>query len=565
MARRQANDLARDPNRLGQTGGRPRGGPGVTRLIGKALGQRWQRARRPSQPARGFKQRVVVKVLVVKRGPRQGGGKATRGGASLARHVRYLGRDGTSEQGERGQFYDRAQEALDAAELTKPWHDDRHHFRLIVSPEKGGELTDLTAYVREVMARVERDQCPSPGERLEWMAINHFNTDNPHAHVLVRGVRERVAERSAEADAGADERPKTTAGRMLVMPRVYVSHGLRGRAEEVATEILGERSLEEVRRSREQEVTAERWTGLDRSIVRQADRQRGGEEAAGDLRIDVAPKRLDGVSPHERGLIVRRLQTLDRYGLARPSRGSAWEVAADFRERLLALAARQDVIQQLYGKHGLEAAARVVPYGLAERPAGRVPEPLAGRVVDHGAVDEMTLDRFVVIEDARGVRHYAKVVEGPAYERVRVGASVEIGRTAYDRATAATAIADVAAADPQRFFSRDRHAASLADRVELSDGDRAALVERAARHADALARRSNNAAERPVEQVGGGAYRVDVEAVRRSAGREARRATTDLRVIAGGRSPERTAERVPGATPRRRGRDRDDRGEAEQE
>lgn len=563
MARREGSDLASDPDRLGQTGGRPRGGPGVTRMLGKALGQRWQRGSRPSRPLRGFKQRVVVKVLVVKRGPRSAGGKTTRGGASLARHVRYLGRDGTSEQGERGQFYDRAQDGLAAAALTKPWHDDRHHFRLIISPEQGGELPDLTAYVREVMARVERDQCPTPGERLEWVAINHFNTDNPHAHVLVRGVRERVAERSAEADARAQEQPAVTAGRVLVLPREYVSHGLRGRAEEVATEILGERSLEQVRQAREREVTAERWTGLDRSIVRQTERQRGGAEAVGELRIDVAPRRLDGVSPHERGLIVRRLQTLDRYGLARPGRGSAWEVAGDFRERLLALAARQDVIQQLYGKHGLEAAARVVPYGLAERVEGRVPAPLAGRVVDHGAVDEMTLDRFVVVEDGRGVRHYAKVAEGPAYERVREGTSVELGQAAHDRAAAATAIADVAAADPQRLYSRDRHAASLGARTELSNGDRAALVERAARHADALVRRSANDAKRPVELVDGGAYRVDVEAVRRSAEREARRSTTDLRVTAGGRPPGRVADRRAPVPSRRRARDRDERDDAE--
>jgi len=535
--------------------------------MGKALGQQWQ-GRRPAggsrSPACGFKQRVVVKVLVVKRGAGSRGGRSTtRRGASLARHVRYLGRDGTSEQGERGQFYDRVQDGLNAAELTKPWHDDRHHFRLIVSPEKGGELPDLTAYVREVMARVERDQCPSSGERLEWLAINHFNTDNPHAHVLVRGVRECVTERSGEAGVEAVDPATPTLGRVLVLPREYVSHALRGRAEEVATEILGERSLEEVRRAREQEVTAERWTGLDRSIARQAERQRGGKEAAGELRIDVAPKRLDGVPPHERGLLVRRLQTLERYGLATPSRGSAWQVAGDLRERLLALAARHDVIQQLYGKHGLEAAARVVPYGLAERAAGRVQTPLTGRIVDHGAIDEMTLERYVVVEDGRGVRYYARVTEGPAYERVREGATVELGRAAHGRATAAAAVIEVAAADRERIYSQDRHAALLAGRAEMSDADRAATIERAAGYVEALAGRGGGAAKRVDGTAGQAAYRVDVEAVRRQATREARRSTTDLRVVAGGRTPERSDDRAAAPGRRSPARERDERDDAE--
>ena len=227
------------------------------------------------------------------------------------------------------------------------------------------------------------------------------------------------------------------------------------------------------------------------------------------------------------------------------------------------LAARQDVIQQLYGKHGLEAAARVVPYGLAERAAGRVPGPLTGRVVDHGPVDEMTLDRYVVVEDGRGVRHYAKVAEGPAYERVREDATVELGRLASERATSAAALVEVAAADPQRLYSRDRHAASLTGRPDLSDEDRAALIERVSRHVDALARRSGTAGDRPIEATAGGAYRVDVAAVRRLAEREARRSTTDLRIVAGGRPPERAAERGVPVAARRPSRERDERDDAE--
>lgn len=573
-----------DPDQIGKTGGRPRGGAGLTKLLGKALGKGWQRPVKAGDRAagrgtgRGFRQRVIVKALVVRHGPRRRaagrsgkGGGASKSGASLARHVRYLGRDGTSEQGDRGQFYDRAQDGLDAAQLTKAWHDDRHHFRLIVSPENGGELPDLTAYVREVMARVETDLRRLPSERVEWLAINHFNTDNPHAHVLICGAWGRVSERAAEPSG--ERRPEAADGsrRVLVLPRAYVSHGIRGRAEEVATEILGERSLEEVRHAREQEVTAERWTGLDRAIARQAQRQQVVAAHPDGLQIDVSPARLPGVSGHERGLIVRRLQTLQRYGLARPERSSRWRVAADFRERLIALGARRDVIQRLYGKHGHEAS-QVVPFGLAERLSGRAAKSIQGAVIDHGIVDELGLDRYLVVRDEKGGRHYAAVRDGRAYEQVQTGATVVIGASASERRTAADELARVAGRHADGAYTRERHATDLEGRSDLPDAERSDLLSRTARLAAMLAGRPGTGVERQGQDGRGETFQIDRAALERLVTRESRRATTDVRVLAGGRPAERSTDRPPArpsappldiGRPVRRGREREGRDELE--
>jgi type IV secretory pathway VirD2 relaxase len=56
-------------------------------------------------------------------------------------------------------------------------------------------------------------------------------------------------------------------GRDLVIPRPYVSHGFRERAEELATELLGPR-LEPDRLDRA--VKLERFTELDRDILSHA-------------------------------------------------------------------------------------------------------------------------------------------------------------------------------------------------------------------------------------------------------------------------------------------------------
>ena len=75
------------------------------------------------------------------------------------------------------------------------------------------------------------------------MAVDHWNTDNPHVHLLVRGVDE----------TGAD----------LVISRDYISCGLRSRAEDLVSIELGPRPDHAIRSALEQEVDADRWTRLD--------------------------------------------------------------------------------------------------------------------------------------------------------------------------------------------------------------------------------------------------------------------------------------------------------------
>src|SRR3546814_17485886 len=80
-------------------------------------------------------------------------------------------------------------------------------FRSIFSPEDAGEIGDLRRFTRDLMADMAKDL----ETRLDWIAVDHWNTDNPHIHILVRGV----------ADDGQD----------LVVDRGYMSEGLRWRAE----------------------------------------------------------------------------------------------------------------------------------------------------------------------------------------------------------------------------------------------------------------------------------------------------------------------------------------------
>jgi type IV secretory pathway VirD2 relaxase len=408
MPRRSTAAIDRvEPDRIGRMDARIGREPSVNSQLARRL--QGQRSRTKSATAMrgkqsgssyGSRQRVVVKALVSRHKP----GKA---GGSLARHASYLGRESASADGQPGVFYDAARDGVNARQAVVPWAEDRHHFRLIVSPEHGADIPDITAYVREAMRRVQRDL----DTELTWVAVNHHNTDNPHAHVMVRGKR----------SDGTD----------LVIPRHYISYGIRDRASEVATELLGQRSVAEVQSARTKEVTAERFTSLDRMIERHLERGR----------IDVSPDRRIGFEADDHKLVVGRLQFLESVDLAKKGRGTQWEVDGEFKSALRELGARNDIIHQLYRSMGTEAG-RVQRMALAESST-----PVSGVVVAKGSIDEISEERFVVVRDRAGKAHYGQVRDGTAYQQLRIGAVAELGAGAYRRQKTDEQIVAVARTD----------------------------------------------------------------------------------------------------------------------
>ncbi len=190
-------------------------------------------------------------------------------------------------------MFDAASDQADEAGFEARGRGDRHHFRFIVSPDDAADMVDLRAFARDLMRQMEADL----STRLEWIAVDHWNTDSPHIHVLVRGVEE----------TGAD----------LVISRNHISRGLRSRAEDLVALELGPKPEHEIRNALEKEISADRWTRLDREIRMAAD-----EVGAIDLRQD-APGLPDRQVV---GLMRGRLQYLERLGLATGAGPDEWMV-----------------------------------------------------------------------------------------------------------------------------------------------------------------------------------------------------------------------------------------------
>jgi hypothetical protein len=186
--------------------------------------QRKPRARRPV-PSRPYNQRCAVRVTYAKNG--------TRG--QWRAHGRYIARE-TASQGRTAEVgFNATERGIDITACLSQWQSagDERLWKLIVSPEFGDRL-DLVQLTRDLMQRMERDL----GTHLEWVAASHFNTDNPHVHIALRGVRED--------------------GKAFRLERDYVQHGIRGITEDLCTRELGYRTWLDIAEVQRREVSQHR-------------------------------------------------------------------------------------------------------------------------------------------------------------------------------------------------------------------------------------------------------------------------------------------------------------------
>ncbi|MGJ4948693.1 relaxase/mobilization nuclease domain-containing protein [Bradyrhizobium sp. HKCCYLS20291] len=332
--------------------------------------------------------RVTVKARIARHA-----GRAFRS-ASLAIHLAYLQRDGVTRDGEPARMFDAAADQADEAGFEARGRGDRHHFRFIVSPEDAADMVELRAFTRDLMRQMEADL----STRLEWIAVDHWNTDNPHIHLLVRGVDE----------TGAD----------LVISRDYISRGLRSRAEELVAIELGPKPEHEIRNALEKEITADRWTPLDREIRMAAD-----EVGAIDLRQEAA-----GLPDPEVARLMRgRLQYLERLGLASAAGPNEWMIELGAERKLRQLGSRGDVIKTMHQAFAARGEERsVADYAIEGSDAG---SPIIGRLIDRGLHDELTGEAYAVIDGVDGRAHHVRFRGAEAFAQAPpVGGIVEVRR-----------------------------------------------------------------------------------------------------------------------------------------
>jgi type IV secretory pathway VirD2 relaxase len=312
----------------------------------------------------GGQRRVIVKARITKF-------KAGQLGAARA-HLRYIQRDGVTPEGEPGQLYGPDTDQANGTTFLDDCGDDRHQFRLIVSPEDGAELHDLKPFIRDFMAQVERDL----ETKLVWVAVDHYNTGQPHTHIVIRG--------------------KDNHGDNLIITKDYMSHGLRMRAREFLTLELGPEIEHDMTLKLAREVNAERFTRLDRALLKHTDR--------GYLVISAMPPEDRTTHASHMG----RLKKLQSLGLVEEKQTGVWQISSEIESKLKSLGKRGDIIKTMHRvmrETGIDRPAGSFAMFDTTKPSNRI----VGRVAGLGLTDEINDCHYIVVDATNGKVHYADV------------------------------------------------------------------------------------------------------------------------------------------------------------
>ncbi|RWH82200.1 MAG: DUF3363 domain-containing protein [Mesorhizobium sp.] len=324
---------------------------------------------------------AVVKARVVRQGGRN---------APLGTHLNYLRREGVTRDGEKARMFGPGGDDADPRAFAERCKDDRHHFRFIVSPDDAVEMADLKGFTRELVGQMEKDLAT----RLDWVAVDHWNTEHPHVHLIMRGVRDD--------------------GENLVISRDYIKEGMRDRARDLITQELGPRTDRDIRQTLERHVEADRWTDLDRQLARDA--YRTGV-------VDLAPH-PDRQPDEFHALKVGRLRKLEGLGLADEIGPGQWRISDKAEATLRELGERGDIIKRMHRAltdRGIERGTAT--YVLAGESLN---DPVVGRLVTRGLDDELKGTAYAVVDGVDGRTHHIKLPDLEAAGDSAPGSIVEL-------------------------------------------------------------------------------------------------------------------------------------------
>ena len=301
----------------------------------------------------------------------------------LLKHLAYLKRDGVIRDGADARMFDAAP-AMPTRRLSPP--AAKRTSIISVHGLSGGCGPD--GRPSSLHARIDEGREARPRTGLDWIAVDHWNTNNPHVHVLVRG----------RVDDGQD----------LVISRNYISKGFRGRVAERVTLELGPRSVQKIRAGLENELGAKRWTSLDRSL-------RDISDDSGGV-VDLRPG-SDGEDPELRRLMIGRAAKLERLGMAEQVGPAQWTLQPGLEPALHDLGIRGDIIKTMYRTMSRsEREPDVAGFALhGNQPAETVLGRLVAHVLSHAFCQ--CADFAICGADLRILRTFAGVEIGDRRNR----------------------------------------------------------------------------------------------------------------------------------------------------
>ena len=273
-------------------------------------------------------------------------------------------------------------------------------FRFIISPEKAKDFeTDehFKKFVQDSMNQLSRDLEGHP--ELIYTARIHYDTDNPHCHVVLKGL--------------------SKSGEDITIPKEYMKSIFREKVGNIATSYLGTRSIQDIQNAKSSEIVAKRFTSLDYDIIRLS-----VDNVFNTKGFDRANKSQEFTLTN---YLIPRLDYLCKIGLATKEK-TKYTLDPDYKKTLQDMPLNIDIIRKLAvlkKSHFIES--------IAKYDTSADNKPVTGVIIEKGCYDEEKERNYVIILDSNKKSHYVRLDKSSEIEgnEALVGSSVELGTKAY--------------------------------------------------------------------------------------------------------------------------------------
>lgn len=278
--------------------------------------------------------------------------------------------------------------------------ENEKQYRFIISPEKAKDFESdehFKKYIQDCMIQLSRDLEGNP--ELNYTARIHYDTDNPHCHVLLKGL--------------------SKTGEDVYIPKEYMKSIFREKAGNIATTYLGTRSIDDIQAAKISEIDAKRFTSLDHDITRLA-----VDNVFNTKGFDRANKSQEFRLTN---YLIPRLDYLCRIGLVTKEK-TKYTLDPDYKKTLQDMPLNIDIIKKLAvlkKTHFIESIAKYDTYANIK--------PITGVVIEKGCYDEEKELNYVIVLDSNKKSHYVRLDKNSETEgnEALVGSTVELGIKTY--------------------------------------------------------------------------------------------------------------------------------------
>ena len=268
----------------------------------------------------------------------------------------------------------------------------------------------MKIFTRDLMGEMEIDL----DTKLDWVAANHYDTSRPHTHIVVRGINED--------------------GQKLIIPREYISYGMREAAEELLTNELGPIKQIHYAQRVAMQIRQERFTSLDKNLLNKSM----------DSVVDLKRSRLAEMDWQNR-FESQRAKFLNEVGLAEKIGPNKWRLDDNLERTLRRMGERGDIIrtyQRAISEAKLQRSEIHEPIYDSLEPTAHT---ITGKVIKTGILDDVNDRSYLVLDTLEGEALFVEAGSQVNIEDIKSGMIVKAGPQSYSPKQSDYTITELAA------------------------------------------------------------------------------------------------------------------------